>query len=169
LVDTCILVNFKDKNDVRGVLKKEFKRLQDEWEPVFLLSEAIKFEFMRSATAKDVAIKREEILNSLATEVLPLSSDIRDEALIIGQIYHLNKVPANQVSYVDILNACMMKKYSGSLTLMTLDIQDYPPCLFDTVDIRDLSTNNNHCILSYYRFSEERYSVFKKQLDQSLS
>ncbi len=126
LVDTCVLAKYVVQ---RTIFREEFDRL--EREGFLCTNEAIQFEFSRGKIFKEQRDIYNEITKKIT--VLSLEPEVRRDALTIAQIYKSHSINEKQISYIDVLNASMAKKFHRNLLIMILDIQDYPPCLFDTI------------------------------------
>ncbi|PIT87340.1 MAG: hypothetical protein COU31_03435 [Candidatus Magasanikbacteria bacterium CG10_big_fil_rev_8_21_14_0_10_40_10] len=153
LIDTCLLIKGTEDSNI---FFNFYNELNIKYQPVFLIHEGIKFEFLRSAVSADVKQKREELLNILDVTVLP-QNKFDDDILQIAQIYHANKVQPNQIHYIDVINAAILNQFAGRVHLLTIDNNDYPPCLFNYEEFFSMEKNNQRSIVGEYIFSKEKY------------
>lgn len=162
LLDSCILIKFLEN---RELFLKEFKRLQQDYAAVFCISEAVEFEFLRGKILKEQRKAASDLLSAISSYPITLDQPTRGKALTISQIYKLNGVKESQISYIDVLNASLLKKHEERMILMTLDHQDYPTCLLDLVEMRQIEAPKERIIVGYYVFSKTKFDVQEKRLE----
>lgn len=127
----------------------------------FIITEPIKFEFLKPSTEKTHISKRESLLSQYTDTFLPISDDVTQTALQISKIYGLLRIEASRISYVDILTAAFLRKYHSSLILLTMDIQDFPPALFDVIKVDSLEETTIRFVMMHLKFSEPRFLDYK--------
>ena len=117
-------------------------------------------EFLRIAKNK---IERDGILNFLKSEffILPADPDLYMICKELYPLYNYCRFINNpkQVSVVDALNACYLKRYKNNLFFITFDNNDYPLEFLDRINVGAIDLVKEKEIVTWgiYRFNELNY------------
>ncbi len=154
LLDTCFIAKahqYVDTQHFDGL----FSLLQD-FNCVPIINEFIKFEFLRGCQTKSQIETKTNFLDALSGFTMPIDSNILEGAIEISNIYSNKQL--KQVSRVDCYISAYLKKYHGSLFMITLNNSDYPLLLHDRLYIHTIDTDKEILTIGFYTFNAEKFS-----------
>lgn len=166
LFDTCILSIIRknpEKPDVQG-----FLNMLNEVNFNPAINDLIKLEFLRDANHRDEYLERKEFLQELCEDLsLPIGDNIYLDAMLLSYIYvrHQNK----GVDFVDLMNAALLKNYSGKhgLVLVTENHKDYPLSIHDRIGTVVLDLGKKLSVIGFYRINLDKWEKEKQDLYKS--
>lgn len=164
LLDSNILLKaFNNSKDFEDI----FKFLKDANCDIVNF-DIVYFEFSRNTRSPRIRKLKDEFIEKMDPTNLPYRQDMKTvkDALEIAQIYAFQNTTG--VSTVDCCIASLLKHFSHSLFLLTLNHKDFPAILFDRVFVFPVETKNNIFTTAFYKFDQVRFDKLKIRFEKNI-